>query len=80
MKMMPLVRQYHPDITNTDLDIYKVQNKIVARQESVHHPDPFQVIDRLGINKINDTKTRIVVYNSKGLFYFIYYNLTNAIK
>jgi len=36
-----------------------------------NHPDPFQVIDRLGINKINATKIRTVVYNSKGLFYII---------
>ena len=35
------------------------------------HPDPFQVIDRLGINKINDTKIKTVVYNSRGLFYII---------
>ena len=69
--MMPLVRQYHPDITNTDLDIYKIQNKIVARQESVHHPDPFQVTDRLGVGEINQTKIKIVVYNSRGLFYIL---------
>lgn len=71
MKMMPLVRQYHPDITNTDLDIYKVQNKIIAREESVHHPDPFQVTDRLGVDEINQTKIKIVVYNSRGLFYIL---------
>lgn len=70
MKMSPLVRQYHSDITNTDLDVYNIKNKIIAR-ESEHHPAPFQVIDRLGINQINDTKIRTVVYNSKGLFYVI---------
>ena len=30
-----------------------------------------QISDKLGIIKDNDTKTRIVVYNSKGLFYLI---------
>ena len=70
MKMTPLVRQYHSDITDTDLDVYNIKNKIIAR-ESEHHPDPFQVIDRLGINQINDTKIRTVVYDSKGLFYVI---------
>ena len=71
MKMMPLVRQYHPDITNTDLDVYKVQNKIIAREESVHHPDPFQLTDRFGVDEINQTKIKIVVYNSRGLFYIL---------
>jgi len=70
MKMMPLVRQYHPDISNTDLDVYKIKDKVMATPIS-NHPDPFQVTDRLGINKINDTKIKVVVYNSKGLFYII---------
>jgi hypothetical protein len=70
MKTLPLVRQYHPDITNTDLDIYKIKNKVFASPIE-NHPDPFQVTDRLGINQINDTKIRTVVYNSKGLFYVI---------
>lgn len=68
--MMPLVRQYHPDITNTDLDVYKIKSKVMAKPID-QKPDPFQVTDRLGINKINDTKIRTVVYNSKGLFYII---------
>jgi len=29
------------------------------------------VTDILGSNRINETKIKIVVYNSKGLFYFI---------
>jgi len=70
MKMLPLVRQYHADITDTDLDVYKIQNKVITRPID-SHPDPFQVVDRLGITAINDTKIRIVVYNSKGLIYLI---------
>jgi hypothetical protein len=70
MRTMPLVRQYHPSIVNTDMDVYKVKNRVMA-QEKDSHIDPFQVIDRLGINKVNDTKIRTVVYNSKGLFYII---------
>ncbi len=41
MKTLPLVRQYHPDITNTDLDIYKIENKVFAAPID-SHPDPFQ--------------------------------------
>lgn len=67
---MPLIRKYHPDITDTDLDVYHIKNKIMA-QEVQHHPDPFQITDRLGINQINDTKIKTVIYNSKGLFYVI---------
>ncbi len=70
MKMLPLVRQYHPSIVNTDLDIYKIKNRVMAAPIN-NNPDPFQVTDRLGINKINDTKIRTVVYNSKGIFYII---------
>jgi hypothetical protein len=70
MRTMPLVRQYHPSIVNTDLDVYKIKDRVMAAPIN-NHPDPFQVIDRLGINKINDTKIRTVVYNSKGLFYII---------
>ena len=70
MKTLPLVRQYHSNITNTDLDIYKIENKVFAAPID-SHPDPFQVTDRLGLNEINDTKIKIVVYNSKGLFYII---------
>ena len=70
MRIMPLVRQYHPSIINTDLDVYKIKDRVMAAPIN-NHPDPFQVIDRLGINKINDTKIRTVVYNSKGLFYII---------
>lgn len=70
MKITPLVREYHPSIINTDLDIYKIKDRVMAAAIN-NHPDPFQVTDRLGINKINDTKTRIVVYNFKGLFYFL---------
>jgi len=36
-----------------------------------NNPDPFQVTDRLGVNQINQTKIKTVVYNSKGLFYII---------
>jgi len=70
MRTMPLVRQYHPSIVNTDLDVYKIKDRVMAAPIN-NNPDPFQVIDRLGINKINDTKIRTVVYNSKGLFYII---------
>jgi hypothetical protein len=70
MRIMPLVRRYHPSIINTDLDVYKIKDRVMAAPISPH-PDPFQVTDRLGINKINDTKIRTVVYNSKGLFYLI---------
>jgi ribosomal protein L30/L7E len=70
MRTMPLVRQYHPSIVNTDLDVYKIKDRVMASPIN-NHPDPFQVIDRLGINKINATKIRTVVYNSKGLFYII---------
>ena len=70
MRTMPLVRQYHPSIVNTDLDVYKIKDRVMAAPIN-NHPDPFQVIDRLGINKIDDTKIRTVVYNSKGLFYII---------
>jgi hypothetical protein len=70
MRTMPLVRQYHPSIVNTDLDVYKIKDRVMAAPIN-NHPDPFQVIDRLGINKINATKIRTVVYNSKGLFYII---------
>lgn len=68
--MMPLVRQYHPSIVNTDLDVYKIKDRVMSAPIN-QHPDPFQVIDRLGINKINDTKIKTVVYNSRGLFYII---------
>jgi hypothetical protein len=70
MRTMPLVRQYHPSIINTDLDIYKIKNKVIATPIN-QHPDPFQITDKLGINKVNETKIRTVVYNSKGLFYII---------
>lgn len=70
MKTMPLVRQYHPSIVNTDLDVYKIKDKVMGVRTS-NHPGPFQISDKLGIIKDNDTKTRIVVYNSKGLFYLI---------
>ena len=68
--MMPLGRQYHPSIVNTDLDVYKIKDKVMGVRTS-NHPGPFQISDKLGIIKDNDTKTRIVVYNSKGLFYLI---------
>lgn len=68
--MMPLIRQYHPDITNTDLDVYKVKDKVMGAPMS-NHPDPFQIVDRLGISRISETKIKVVVYNSKGLFYII---------
>ena len=70
MRMLPLVRKYHPSIVDTDLDIYKVKNRVAATPISPN-PDPFQVTDKLGINKINDTKIRTVVYNSRGIFYII---------
>ena len=70
MKMMPLGRQYHPSIVNTDLDVYKIKDRVMAAPIS-SRPDPFQITDRLGISKIDDTKIRIVVYNSKGIFYII---------
>jgi hypothetical protein len=38
MKMMPLGRQYHPSIVNTDLDIYKIKNRVMAAPMS-NHPD-----------------------------------------
>ena len=68
--MMPLGRQYHPSIVNTDLDIYKIKNRVMAAPMS-NHPDPFQITDRMGVTKIDDTKIKIVDYNSKGMFYFI---------
>jgi hypothetical protein len=70
MKIMPLVRQYHASVVNTDLDVYKIKDRVMASPMN-NHPDPFQVIDRLGINQINPTKIRTVVYNSKGMFYII---------
>ena len=70
MKMMPLVRQYHPSIVNTDLDVYKIKDKVMGVRTS-NHPGPFQISDKLGIIKDDTTKIRIVVYNSKGLFYLI---------
>jgi len=70
MKMVPLVRQYHPSIVNTNLDVYKIKDRVTSTPIK-QHPDPFQITDRLGINKINDTKIKIVVYNSRGLFYII---------
>jgi hypothetical protein len=70
MRVMPLVRQYHPSIVNTDLDLYKIKDRVMAAPIN-NHPDPYQVIDRLGVNKINQTKIKTVVYNSKGLFYII---------
>jgi hypothetical protein len=70
MKMIPLVRQYHPSIVNTDLDVYKIKNRVMAAPMN-NNPDPFQVTDRLGVNQINQTKIKTVVYNSKGLFYII---------
>ena len=68
--MMPLGRQYHPSIVNTDLDVYKIKDRVMAAPIS-SSPDPFQITDRRGISKIDDTKIRIVVYNSKGIFYII---------
>ena len=68
--MLPLVRKYHPSIVDTDLDIYKIKNRVMAAPIS-SSPDPFQITDRLGISKIDDTKIRTVVYNSKGIFYII---------
>lgn len=68
--MMPLVRQYHPSIVNTDLDVYKIKDRVMAAPMN-NNPYPFQVTDRLGINQINQTKIKTVVYNSKGLFYII---------
>jgi hypothetical protein len=70
MKMAPLTRQYHPSIVDTNLDIYKVKDRVMAAPISPT-PDPFQVTDILSSNRINETKIKIVVYNSKGLFYFI---------
>ena len=70
MRVMPLVRQYHPSIINTDLDVYKIKDRVMATPIN-NHPEPFQVTDRLGVNQINNTKIRTVVYNSKGLFYII---------
>jgi hypothetical protein len=70
MKMIPLGRQYHTSVVNTDLDVYKIKDKVMGVRTS-NHPGPFQISDKLGIIKDNDTKTRIVVYNSKGLFYLI---------
>ena len=70
MKIMPLVRQYHPSIVNTDLDVYKIKDRVMAAPIN-NHPDPVQVIDRLGVTQINQTKIKTVVYNSKGLFYII---------
>lgn len=68
--MMPLGRQYHPSIVNTDLDIYKIKDRVMAAPMS-NHPDPFQITDRMGVTKIDDTKIKTVVYNSKGMFYII---------
>lgn len=70
MRVMPLVRQYHPSIINTDLDLYKIKDRVMAAPIN-NHPEPFQVTDKLGVNQINNTKIRTVVYNSKGLFYII---------
>jgi hypothetical protein len=70
MKMIPLGRQYRASVVNTDLDVYKIKDKVMGVRTS-NHPGPFQISDKLGIIKDNDTKTRIVVYNSKGLFYLI---------
>jgi len=70
MKMIPLGRQYNASVVNTDLDVYKIKDKVMGVRTS-NHPGPFQISDKLGIIKDNDTKTRIVVYNSKGLFYLI---------
>jgi len=70
MRVMPLVRQYHPSIINTDLDVYKIKDRVMAAPIN-NHPEPFQVTDKLGVNQINNTKIRTVVYNSKGLFYII---------
>ena len=44
--MLPLVRKYHPSIVDTDLDIYKVKNRVAAAPISPN-PDPFQVTDKL---------------------------------
>jgi hypothetical protein len=55
MKMAPLTRQYHPSIVDTNLDIYKVKDRVMAAPISPT-PDPFQVTDILGSNRINETK------------------------
>lgn len=68
--MMPLVRQYHPSVVNTDLDVYKIKDRVMAAPMN-NKPEPFQVTDRLGVNQISQTKIKTVVYNSKGLFYII---------
>lgn len=70
MKMIPLGRQYHASVVNTDLDVYKIKDKVMGVRTS-SHPGPFQISDKLGIIKDDTTKIRIVVYNSKGLFYLI---------
>lgn len=70
MKNLPLVRKYHPSIVNTDLDVYKVKEKIKTAALNIE-PDPFQITDKLGSPRINETKIKIVVYNSRGLFYII---------
>jgi len=70
MKMAPLTRQYHPSIVDANLDVYKIKNRVMATPISPA-PDPFQLTDTLYINQVNDTKIRIVVYNSKGIFYLI---------
>ena len=70
MRMMPLVRQYHPSVVNTDLDVYKIKDRVMAAPMN-NKPEPFQVTDRLGVNQISQTKIKTVVYNSKGLFYII---------
>lgn len=70
MRMMPLVRQYHPSVVNTDLDVYKIKDRVMAAPMN-NKPEPFQFTDRLGVNQINQTKIKTVVYNSKGLFYII---------
>ena len=68
--MIPLGRQYHASVVNTDLDVYKIKDKVMGVRTS-NHPGPFQISDKLGVTKTDDTKIRIVVYNSKGLFYLI---------
>ena len=70
MKMIPLGRKNHSSVVNTDLDVYKIKDKVMGVRTS-NHPGPFQISDKLGIIKDDTTKTRIVVYNSKGLFYLI---------
>ena len=52
------------------LKVYKIKDKVMGVRTS-SHPGPFQISDKLGIIKDDTTKTRIVVYNSKGMFYLI---------